>query len=117
MRHSHPDIVDHLSHCPRHLHRLQHSFPTRRSSDLGTGGATPVTAFRIGTGAGLDGMTAPLPPAAQTIPQPFQDRKSTRLNSSHITRSYAVFCLKKITVGTWFSLGHSTIVVGVIVAL
>src|SRR5437773_2781217 len=71
MRHSHPDIVDHLSHCPRHLHRLQHSFPTRRSSDLGTGGATPVTAFRIGTGAGLDGMTAPLPPAAQTIPQPF----------------------------------------------
>jgi hypothetical protein len=38
---------------------------------LGTGGATPVTAFRIGTGPGLDGMTAPLPPAAQTIPQPF----------------------------------------------
>jgi hypothetical protein len=38
---------------------------------LGTGGATPVTAFRIGTGAGLDGMTAPLPPAARTIPQPF----------------------------------------------
>src|SRR5215469_11108870 len=34
---------------------------------LGTGGATPVTAFRIGA----DGMTAPLPPAAQTIPQPF----------------------------------------------
>jgi hypothetical protein len=38
---------------------------------LGTGGATPATAFRIGTGAGLDGMTAPLPPAAQIIPQPF----------------------------------------------
>lgn len=34
---------------------------------LGTGGATPVTAFRIG----VDGQTAPLPPAAQTIPQPF----------------------------------------------
>lgn len=34
---------------------------------LGTGGATPVTAFRIGA----DGLTAPLPPAAQTIPQPF----------------------------------------------
>src|SRR5437773_9371725 len=26
-----------------------------------------------------------------------QDRKSTRLNSSHITISYAVFCLKKKT--------------------
>src|SRR5690625_6144453 len=27
---------------------------------------------------------------------PFQDRKSTRLNSSHVAISYAVFCLKKI---------------------
>src|SRR5437667_541917 len=27
--------------------------------------------------------------------QPRSDRKSTRLNSSHITISYAVFCLKK----------------------
>ena len=26
-----------------------------------------------------------------------QDRKSTRLNSSHITSSYAVFCLKENT--------------------
>jgi hypothetical protein len=34
---------------------------------LGTGGVDPNTAFRIGK----DGMTAPLPPAAQTIPQPF----------------------------------------------
>src|SRR5437868_12904437 len=25
----------------------------------------------------------------------FQDRKSTRLNSSHVSISYAVFCLKK----------------------
>src|SRR5437667_4128837 len=30
------------------------------------------------------------------LPKPRrQDRKSTRLNSSHITISYAVFCLKK----------------------
>src|SRR5437762_7248556 len=28
-----------------------------------------------------------------------EDRKSTRLNSSHRCSSYAVFCLKKITVG------------------
>jgi len=28
------------------------------------------------------------------LPAPL-DRKSTRLNSSHITNSYAVFCLKK----------------------
>src|SRR5207249_10125785 len=28
---------------------------------------------------------------------PVEDRKSTRLNSSHVSRSYAVFCLKKKT--------------------
>src|SRR5690349_23170716 len=28
---------------------------------------------------------------------PAEDRKSTRLNSSHVETSYAVFCLKKIT--------------------
>src|SRR5262245_46036181 len=30
-----------------------------------------------------------------TLRCPFQDRKSTRLNSSHLDISYAVFCLKK----------------------
>src|SRR3712207_7931299 len=29
------------------------------------------------------------------LPQERQDRKSTRLNSSHVNISYAVFCLKK----------------------
>src|SRR5688500_19463049 len=28
-------------------------------------------------------------------PEPMEDRKSTRLNSSHLVISYAVFCLKK----------------------
>src|SRR3712207_7626205 len=31
-------------------------------------------------------------------PAPDQDRKSTRLNSSHANISYAVFCLKKKTI-------------------
>src|SRR2546430_6367848 len=31
-----------------------------------------------------------------------QDRKSTRLNSSHSQISYAVFCLKKTITNTWF---------------
>src|SRR3989442_12858619 len=31
----------------------------------------------------------------QVRPQPLVDRKSTRLNSSHVRISYAVFCLKK----------------------
>src|SRR5437773_9489507 len=32
-----------------------------------------------------------------------EDRKSTRLNSSHITISYAVFCLKKKSATAWHS--------------
>src|SRR5690606_39914572 len=45
------------------------------------------------------------PPAAATppesrpepaLPEAHRDRKSTRLNSSHVKISYAVFCLKKI---------------------
>src|SRR3712207_8600164 len=35
-----------------------------------------------------------------------EDRKSTRLNSSHANISYAVFCLKKKT--TTFSTSHAT---------
>src|SRR3712207_8987514 len=34
--------------------------------------------------------------------QPGEDRKSTRLNSSHANISYAVFCLKKKTCTTCF---------------
>src|SRR5256885_10580062 len=38
----------------------------------------------------------PIPIAAETN-FCFEDRKSTRLNSSHLVISYAVFCLKKKT--------------------
>src|SRR2546426_8888263 len=34
-------------------------------------------------------------PGARTMTFPRGDRKSTRLNSSHLVISYAVFCLKK----------------------
>src|SRR3712207_9273480 len=34
-------------------------------------------------------------PGARFSPAPSEDRKSTRLNSSHANISYAVFCLKK----------------------
>src|SRR5207249_5291618 len=38
-----------------------------------------------------------LPPSLDqpVHPGPTEDRKSTRLNSSHVSSSYAVFCLKK----------------------
>src|SRR5256885_9605065 len=35
------------------------------------------------------------PPPARVRPARQPDRKSTRLNSSHLVISYAVFCLKK----------------------
>src|SRR5207249_11251571 len=49
--------------------------------------------FKIGDhpGAGAD-ASVPLVIEPGT---PFSDRKSTRLNSSHVSISYAVFCLKK----------------------
>src|SRR5437870_7310984 len=34
------------------------------------------------------------------------DRKSTRLNSSHVASSYAVFCLKKKTAATPTKIGY-----------
>src|SRR5699024_11430557 len=34
------------------------------------------------------------------------DRKSTRLNSSHVSNSYAVFCLKKTDKANDFEFGH-----------
>src|SRR3712207_7756685 len=37
------------------------------------------------------------PPAFGAVQSRFEDRKSTRLNSSHANISYAVFCLKKKT--------------------
>src|SRR5437867_6902644 len=64
-------------------HRDLHSFPTRRSSDLTRRGVSGVPASR--------GWLACQRSTAST----WSDRKSTRLNSSHRTISYAVFCLKK----------------------
>src|SRR5262245_62613291 len=88
----------------------RHSVPTRRSSDL------------LVVLQGIAEREEPLPdiaaaqeclhvvgPASQVARQPMQrlpqpvgievvldqDRKSTRLNSSHLGISYAVFCLKK----------------------
>src|SRR5690554_7336602 len=53
-----------------------------------------TTLFRSRAG----GPAAPRAPPAAPPPgrrHPLPDRKSTRLNSSHVRISYAVFCLKK----------------------
>src|SRR5256885_7653192 len=47
---------------------------------------------RILAGFGFGGVRGRIPRASECRPR---DRKSTRLNSSHLVISYAVFCLKK----------------------
>src|SRR5207249_10525903 len=44
--------------------------------------------------ARLDMILKAVPPVAETL-RARPDRKSTRLNSSHVSISYPVFCLKK----------------------
>src|SRR5438309_5884733 len=88
------------------------SFPTRRSSDLllqraeqeRSGPHGRVAQPEAGDVRGLCGRLAAVHPA---LGGPGGDRKSTRLNSSHSSISYAVFCLKKkekrrLRRGEWF---------------
>src|SRR5687768_17938613 len=89
------------------------SFPTRRSSDLvGTALAVLVAAWQLRRGTVQartdfeDDLSREYRELARSISpdahlgrelnaEEFEDRKSTRLNSSHGYISYAVFCLKK----------------------
>src|SRR5204862_6720377 len=79
-----------------------HSFPTRRSSDLAAvdgqdnghrpaPGSQITTAFH-GASFGRPSLWVPILEAGSS-----GDRKSTRLNSSHVEISYAVFCMKNTT--------------------
>src|SRR5207249_8594795 len=75
--------------------RYLHSFPTRRSSDLRSprSRATPShPGARAHSGYRGHSGTHERRRATQAS---LRDRKSTRLNSSHVSSSYAVFCLKK----------------------
>src|SRR5438128_9115370 len=75
-------------------------FPTRRSSDL-LGGEAPLRIFSANEmyeiagnrWIGKEPMRTPRRGGARAVAR--GDRKSTRLNSSHGSISYAVFCLKK----------------------
>src|SRR5207249_10845119 len=98
-------------HCP---HRPPPPFPTRRSSDLSYRARHPLAvssrcssavfvppaAAHASTSARnastAVGHRRPRPPCGRSSSASRrQDRKSTRLNSSHVSISYAVFCLKK----------------------
>src|SRR5699024_12664616 len=83
-----------LFYCSCH-HLSLHSFPTRRSSDL-------ASIFHAKRNIVLNCSTNKLviwilkdhTYIMSNFPNSL-DRKSTRLNSSHVSISYAVFCLKK----------------------
>src|SRR5690606_40381953 len=98
------------------LSRDLRSFPTRRSSDLGAcallvasqsaiaeHGLTPRARVVGMACAGVEPRIMGIGPAPATrrvleltgLTLDQIDRKSTRLNSSHVKISYAVFCLKK----------------------
>src|SRR5690606_41980133 len=88
-----------------------HSFPTRRSSDLRIGKISPIYAYKFKTftitlvNIIKDSMNFKITDknnrsvrvTIYNLKNLFttKDRKSTRLNSSHVKISYAVFCLKK----------------------
>src|SRR5690625_6805808 len=103
-------IPSHATHC------ALPSFPTRRSSDLlrtvehlwaiaavETGAAVPHHELtEIWEAVLLHQFHDILPGSSiawvhREARATYQDRKSTRLNSSHVAISYAVFCLKKKT--------------------
>src|SRR5207249_12182036 len=69
-------------------HRALHSFPTRRSSDL------IDVRTRTRSASAMSSATVAKPKTSEAWATS-GDRKSTRLNSSHVSISYAVFCLKK----------------------
>src|SRR5207249_10825933 len=97
-----------LFYCSHH-HRDLHSFPTRRSSDL-LMTAPGIPMLFMGQEiledkpwcddvsnwpqflVWWDGLKSDRHMREKLRPV---DRKSTRLNSSHVSISYAVFCLKK----------------------
>src|SRR5438045_6967011 len=89
-----------------------HSFPTRRSSDLGGHDAAPNFLHSIRDGDWITGLNPYQNSSCHALHSTAywqyaqlmgtslgttrsSDRKSTRLNSSHLGISYAVFCLKK----------------------
>src|SRR5690606_41742126 len=85
-------------YCYVHLRDL-HSFPTRRSSDLQSGEPRPARYTTAGNRFSAVCRVPPRSARPSPVERPWEscraDRKSTRLNSSHVKISYAVFCLKK----------------------
>src|SRR5438067_3944751 len=67
----------------------QYSTQAMRAEGLGEKSVSTGTTAITGVAGGCSGSSS------RRFPCTSKDRKSTRLNSSHVSISYAVFCLKK----------------------
>src|SRR5471032_3585454 len=74
---------------PRNLMGFLDAF--KAATGAGEGGAPPMPLYR----PSWPGLSRPSTSFFRLAGKDVEDRKSTRLNSSHITTSYAVSCLKK----------------------
>src|SRR5690606_41724367 len=99
------------------------SFPTRRSSDLNHPETDQVVRLSFEVAGELfvvvsDPFSCLVPVGVPVLSvrcekhlsadaRELKDRKSTRLNSSHVKNSYAVFCLKKKNIA-YIRLGSKT---------
>src|SRR5207253_10158388 len=104
-----PSLLFHSAPPPLALH----PFPTRRSSDLqgvaaAAGGARLQRDDHEPDARLLLGVAARRRPGGRRRSRGQQDRKSTRLNSSHVAISYAVFCLKKKKKTSTMETGYHT---------
>src|SRR5690625_5366102 len=80
-----------LRQCPsRCTFRAGRNLPDKEFRYLRTVIVTAAVYCGFGSMLWDKSLTNPL-----NLPGPGRDRKSTRLNSSHVALSYAVFCLKK----------------------
>src|SRR5699024_12455574 len=106
------DIATYVHHSVSFIYQALLSFPTRRSSDLtsfsgrwqviGPKPPKPLSGTCACHAFCWPSVSGPGCPSAVWHCRPTErvasarpDRKSTRLNSSHVSISYAVFCLKK----------------------
>src|SRR5690606_41910778 len=88
-----PCFCDSMRDCP-----ALHSLPTRRSSDLGIDTLQKLSTYTEKEILKIHGIGRASIPTMRKLLE--EDRKSTRLNSSHVKISYAVFCLKKTSRAT-----------------
>src|SRR5690625_7041862 len=91
------DVRDKDGSEPAELPDIQDPLPVQRKWSVSTGAGTDTSRphFNLQTHEGLIWTADHKGQITAVDASSGRDRKSTRLNSSHVAISYAVFCLKK----------------------